>query len=388
MDKPLFSYINWGLVVCIILLFGVGELNLYSASGARMGSGVTLSDFYQRQFIWGLCGLGCMLLTMSIDYHRLRSLAWPFYIITLVLLALVPLIGTTVYGAKRWISLGFMSLQPSELAKISVFLLSARLLSRNGEPLGWKEFGSIVLMGLVPAAFIIKQPDLGSALMLLLILAGMILFHGIRKIIFKICALAAPCLLFLMWNVGMHDYQRQRILTFLNPDADPLGTGYHILQSRIAIGSGQMWGKGFTEGTQSQLRFLPDAVHGADLQHGAGRADAPGSPRDQGHLSLQHGPASGSTSRTLRAVTAGSIRRIILVRVCPGPISQKVSKPSAIICRISASHRTGETICRASRSAASSVYGRAVRFEYRGISPCLIAVCSRSCRKALAACSM
>ena len=78
MDKPLFSYINWGLVVCIILLFGVGELNLYSASGARMGSGVTLSDFYQRQFIWGLCGLGCMLLTMSIDYHRLRSLAWPF----------------------------------------------------------------------------------------------------------------------------------------------------------------------------------------------------------------------------------------------------------------------------------------------------------------------
>ena len=258
MDKPLFSYINWGLVVCIILLFGVGELNLYSASGARMGSGVTLSDFYQRQFIWGLCGLGCMLLTMSIDYHRLRSLAWPFYIITLVLLALVPLIGTTVYGAKRWISLGFMSLQPSELAKISVFLLSARLLSRNGEPLGWKEFGSIVLMGLVPAAFIIKQPDLGSALMLLLILAGMILFHGIRKIIFKICALAAPCLLFLMWNVGMHDYQRQRILTFLNPDADPLGTGYHILQSRIAIGSGQMWGKGFTEGTQSQLRFLPE----------------------------------------------------------------------------------------------------------------------------------
>ena len=186
MDKPLFSYINWGLVVCIILLFGVGELNLYSASGARMGSGVTLSDFYQRQFIWGLCGLGCMLLTMSIDYHRLRSLAWPFYIITLVLLALVPLIGTTVYGAKRWISLGFMSLQPSELAKISVFLLSARLLSRNGEPLGWKEFGSIVLMGLVPAAFIIKQPDLGSALMLLLILAGMILFHGIRKIIFKL----------------------------------------------------------------------------------------------------------------------------------------------------------------------------------------------------------
>jgi len=268
MDKPLFSYINWGLVVCIILLFGVGELNLYSASGARIGSGVTLSDFYQRQFIWGLCGLGCMLLTMSIDYHRLRSLAWPFYIITLVLLALVPLIGTTVYGAKRWISLGFMSLQPSELAKISVFLLSARLLSRNGEPLGWKEFGSIVLMGLVPAAFIIKQPDLGSALMLLLILAGMILFHGIRKIIFKVCALAAPCILFLMWNVGMHDYQRQRILTFLNPDADPLGTGYHILQSRIAIGSGQMWGKGFTEGTQSQLHHPVQPVPALHLLNG------------------------------------------------------------------------------------------------------------------------
>lgn len=258
MDKPLISYINWGLLICVLALFTVGELNLYSASGTRMGSGLTLSNFYQRQLIWGLCGLGSMLLTMSFDYHRLRSLAWPFYLVTVFLLILVPLVGTTVYGAKRWISLGFMSLQPSELAKISVFLLAARLLARTGEPLGWKLFGSVLLMGIIPVGLIIKQPDLGTALMLLLILAGMLLFHGLKGSVFRICALAVPGAAAFMWFVGMHDYQRQRILTFLNPGADPLGTGYHILQSRIAIGSGQLWGKGFTEGTQSQLRFLPE----------------------------------------------------------------------------------------------------------------------------------
>ncbi|MCR5171108.1 MAG: rod shape-determining protein RodA [Desulfovibrio sp.] len=256
--KPLVTYINWGLVFFALALFLVGEMNLYSASGARLGTGSTLSNFYQKQAVWGLCGLASMLAVMSFDYRKLKAVAWPFYIVTLVLLLLVPLIGTTVYGAKRWISLGAMSIQPSELAKISVFLLGARLLAKDGEPLGWKGFAGAAAMGLVPVAFILKQPDLGTAIMIVLILGCMILFHGIKGSIFKICVLAVPAVLYVMWNFGMHDYQRQRILTFLDPSADPLGSGYHILQSRIAIGSGQLWGKGFTEGTQSQLRFLPE----------------------------------------------------------------------------------------------------------------------------------
>ena len=116
MDKHLYSYINWGLLACMLLLYLVGVGNLYSASGTRIESGTALNPFYQRQLIWGLCGIVCMLLAMLFDYRQLRNLAWPFFLITVVLLLLVPIAGKTVYGAKRWISLGFMSIQPSELA--------------------------------------------------------------------------------------------------------------------------------------------------------------------------------------------------------------------------------------------------------------------------------
>lgn len=258
MDKRLFSYLNWGLLACMLLLYLVGVGNLYSASGTRVETGLSLSSFYQRQLIWGLCGLGSMLLAMSFDYRQLRNLAWPFFLITLALLLLVPVVGKTVYGAKRWLSLGFMSIQPSEMAKLAVLVLGARLLARDGRPLGWKDFCAVLCVGLVPCALIISQPDLGTTLLILLILGGMILFHGLRGYVLKTCLLAVPALAAFMWVVGMHDYQRQRILTFLDPGNDPRGTGYHIIQSRIAIGSGQLWGKGFKEGTQSQLRFLPE----------------------------------------------------------------------------------------------------------------------------------
>ena len=258
MDKSLFSYINWGLLACMLLLYLVGVGNLYSASGTRVESGLAFNSFYQRQIIWGLCGLACMLLAMMFDYRQLRNLAWPFFFLTIFLLLLVPIAGKTVYGAKRWISLGFMSLQPSELAKLSVLVLAARLLARDSRPLGWKDFFSVFFICLLPCALIITQPDLGTTMLLLLILAGMILFHGLKGYVLKTCLLAVPGVGAFMWFVGMHDYQRQRILTFLDPTTDPRGTGYHIIQSRIAIGSGELWGKGFKEGTQSQLRFLPE----------------------------------------------------------------------------------------------------------------------------------
>ncbi|MDY0259180.1 rod shape-determining protein RodA [Desulfovibrio sp.] len=258
MDKSLLSYINWGLLACMLLLYLVGVGNLYSASGTRVESGLAFNSFYQRQIIWGLCGLACMLLAMMFDYRQLRNLAWPFFFLTIFLLLLVPIAGKTVYGAKRWISLGFMSLQPSELAKLSVLVLAARLLARDSRPLGWKDFFSVFFICLLPCALIITQPDLGTTMLLLLILAGMILFHGLKGYVLKTCLLAVPGVGALMWFVGMHDYQRQRILTFLDPTTDPRGTGYHIIQSRIAIGSGELWGKGFREGTQSQLRFLPE----------------------------------------------------------------------------------------------------------------------------------
>ncbi|MBQ7456058.1 MAG: rod shape-determining protein RodA [Desulfovibrio sp.] len=258
MDMRLFSHINWPLIACITLLFLIGLLNLYSASGTRLEDGIIVSSFYQKQIVWGVCGLGCMLVTLTFDYRRLKNFAWIFYWIVLALLILVALIGKNVYGATRWISLGGISFQPSELAKIAVLILTARLLSHDGQPLGWKRFFGLLVIGFLPCVFILQQPDLGTSMMLLLILGGMIVFHGMRAVVFRSCLVAIPCCGALLWFVGMHDYQRQRILSFLNPGLDPRGTGYHILQSRIAIGSGQLWGKGFTEGTQSQLRFLPE----------------------------------------------------------------------------------------------------------------------------------
>lgn len=257
-DRRLFSHINWGLLACLLVLFFAGVGNLYSASGNRMEGGLLVSSFYQRQLVWGAIGICGMLAAMVFDYRRLRNFAWPFFILALVLLILVPLVGKTVYGAKRWISLGFINMQPSEIAKLAVLVLAARVLSRDGRPLGWADFFKVLLVGLAPAAFIIIQPDLGTTLNLLLLLGGMILFHGIRAHVLKICLLAVPCIGAFMWIAGMHDYQRQRVLTFLDPSNDPRGAGYHIIQSQIAIGSGQMWGKGFLEGTQSQLRFVPE----------------------------------------------------------------------------------------------------------------------------------
>ncbi|MDR3320582.1 MAG: rod shape-determining protein RodA [Desulfovibrio sp.] len=258
MDTRLFSYINWSLLVSMLLLFLIGAGNLYSASGTRLDSGMSFSSFYQRQLVWGICGLGCMLAVMSFDYRRLSNLAWPFFLVVLALLLLLTMTGKTIYGANRWLSLGFMSIQPSEIAKLAVILLTARILARKASSLGWKDFFTTLAIAVFPCVLIVIQPDLGTTLMILLILTGMILFHGLHGYVFKICLLFAPCAASFMWFVGMHNYQRQRILTFLNPGNDLRGTGYHILQSRIAVGSGQLWGKGFTEGTQSQLRFLPE----------------------------------------------------------------------------------------------------------------------------------
>lgn len=258
MDKRLISHLNWGLIFCIAALFFVGIINLYSASGTRIEDGLAFSDFYQKQLIWGGLGLIAMFGAVCLDYRKLRNFAWVFYVISLILLIMVPFAGKTVYGAKRWLSLGFFSIQPSEAVKLSVLVLAARLLAQDGSPLGWTDFFKVVLIGIVPATLILLQPDLGTTMLILFILAGMILFHGIRSYVFKTCVLLAPLLALFMWFVGMHDYQRQRILSFLNPDSDPRGAGYHILQSRIAIGSGEIWGKGFREGTQSQLRFLPE----------------------------------------------------------------------------------------------------------------------------------
>ncbi|QJT09943.1 rod shape-determining protein RodA [Oceanidesulfovibrio marinus] len=256
-DRRVIKYLNWPLLGFTVALFAVGAVNLYSASAIRLEDGIALAPYFEKQLIWGLVGLGGMIAFMLFDYNKFYTLAWPLFIVTLLLLAAVPLFGTKIYGAKRWLDFGAFNFQPSEVAKISVLILGARLLSRNPEKLGWKEFLFTVFVVMIPAGLVVIQPDLGSALNLLLLLAGIILYRGLKGRVLKVLAIIVPAMLPLGWFF-LHDYQKQRILTFLDPTNDPLGAGYHIIQSQIAIGSGRLWGKGFLQGTQSQLRFLPE----------------------------------------------------------------------------------------------------------------------------------
>ena len=257
MDRRLMSNINWGLLLLTFALFSIGVFNLYSASGVRMQAGVVLDPYYKKQLIWGAVGLGGMFFFMFFNYRHLNVLAWPIFIFSLLLLAAVPVWGKTILGAKRWLSLGLFNFQPSEAAKISLLLLGAKLLSKRSEKLDFWEFSFIVMVGFLPAGLIIIQPDLGSGLNLMLLLSGMILYRGVKSGLFKGLLVAIPVLVPMGWFF-LKDYQKQRILTFLDPGSNPLGAGYHIIQSQIAIGSGRMWGKGFLQGTQSQLRFLPE----------------------------------------------------------------------------------------------------------------------------------
>lgn len=256
-DRRILLHINWSLLGLTVLLFAVGVLNLYSASGFRMEGGLSVNPFYKKQFLWGMMGFGGMLFFMLFDYRHLKTLAWPMFWVTVLLLLCVPFFGKTIYGARRWLDLGFFNLQPSEVAKISILLIGAKILSKGQLPLGWLRLFAVIAVGMLPAGLVILQPDLGSGLSVLLLLGGLVLYRGVEMRVFKTLVIMGPILMPLSWFF-LHDYQKQRILTFLNPGRDPLGAGYHIIQSQIAIGSGRLWGKGFLGGTQSQLRFLPE----------------------------------------------------------------------------------------------------------------------------------
>ena len=257
MDRRLITHANWSLLAFTGMLFFVGVANLYSASGVRFEDGIMVAPFYQKQLVWGAAGLGCMIAFTLFDYRHLRTLALPFFALSIILLLLVPAMGKTVYGAKRWLDLGLFSLQPSEVAKIATLLLGATILSRYKDPLTGLELVFMLAVIAIPCGLIFAQPDLGTTLLILFLLGGITLYHGVKKYVFKTCCIILPLLLPVSWFF-LKGYHKERILTFLDPSRDLQGAGYHITQSQIAIGSGQMWGKGFQGGTQSLLRFLPE----------------------------------------------------------------------------------------------------------------------------------
>ena len=254
-DRRLVQNFDWVLLGLVLIVVATGIVNLYSA-GYNRGEGTPL---YVKQLYWLAVGLGVMCVTLTYDYRHLEKLSYPIYILSILLLVAVMFGGKMVSGSRRWLPLGPLAFQPAEIAKIAIILALATYFNRRPriEAMGLKDLivpGGLVL---IPVALIIKQPDLGSGILVALVAASLILFVGVRWRTLMGCGLTLVMLSPVIWHF-LKDYQRQRVLTFLDPGKDPLGAGYHILQSMIAVGSGQFWGKGFLQGTQSQLYFLPE----------------------------------------------------------------------------------------------------------------------------------
>ena len=245
----------FGMMLTILILSVVGFVLMYSASGGSM------QPWASRQMIHFATFFPVMLIIALVDTRFWFRHAYTFYGICLFLLLVVALQGHTAMGATRWINLGFFKLQPSELVKISVVLALARYFHRLGSE-QVKDVSALIMplfMVLIPFALILKQPDLGTALTLLMVGGAMFWIVGVRLWKFALVGASAVAAFPLIWfSDRLHDYQKNRIINFLNPEHDPLGTGYNIIQSKIAIGSGGIFGKGLLQGSQSQLSFLPE----------------------------------------------------------------------------------------------------------------------------------
>lgn len=243
------------IVLCVLLLNLISIASLYSSlhqQGQFVGN-----QILNKQFAWIALAWFVFIIFNFINYRLYYNLAFPIYALTILLIGAVYLTGYKVMGAQRWLLIGGLTLQPSELSKIAIIIVMARFLSHPPLNNFFKDFCIPFSLVGFAALIIIKQPDLGTAIVIGLIAFGMGVFSKIKKryfvLILALILIAAP----FSWNL-LKSYQQKRLAVFIDPNIDPLGSGYTIIQSKIAIGSGQIFGKGFLAGTQNQFNFLPE----------------------------------------------------------------------------------------------------------------------------------
>ncbi|MEZ0392649.1 MAG: rod shape-determining protein RodA [Pseudobdellovibrionaceae bacterium] len=258
-ERTLFKRIDWNFVLVILALNLVGLINLYSATHGPHS--VEVESLFLNQIVWLGAGWSCFFIATLIDYSIISRIAYLFYFLNLGAILYVTFFGKVALGAQRWIDLGFFHYQPSETMKLCLIMLMSKILSQRsvqGAGMGMKQLiWPLMILG-VPFILVVEQPDLGTAMMLTAIGGTMIIFCKVRKSILGICIAAAMVALPVAWKYGLRDYQRARVVNFLSPTNDPRGSGYNSIQSKIAVGSGKLLGKGFRKGTQSQLEFLPE----------------------------------------------------------------------------------------------------------------------------------
>ena len=267
-DFKILNKIDWNLLFATFLIPVLGLIILYSA-GFNHDIDFSNATFFQKAFaskvcfkqlVFMLAGLVVLTIVASISPNFFANFSFLFYSVGVTLLLAVSLFGVVSKGSRRWLDFGPLHLQPSEMMKIGVILALARYLSKNPPPKGGYTLIQLILpfaIFLVPMAFIIKQPDLGTGLAVGGIGFMMVLFMGINWKALLFMFLTACAIIPIGWS-KLHDYQKNRIINLFDPDFDPKGSGYHVAQSKIAVGSGQIFGKGFLKGTQTQLEFLPE----------------------------------------------------------------------------------------------------------------------------------
>jgi rod shape determining protein RodA len=252
-ERRLYHHVDWAMVAAIFALCGISLAQIYSATGG-------FTRIYFTQIYGIVLGIVALLVCLSIDYRTLADKSHFIYIGIVALLLYVLFFGAVRGGSRRWIDLGVFNLQPSEFAKAVVALVLAKFFGESRR--GAMTRVDLLIAGAltaVPLLVIARQPDLGTAVTLLPVLFAIAFVAGMPMRIFGILAIAGVLVAPVAWKFALQDYQKERISTFLNPEQDAKGAGYQQIQARITVGSGGLWGKGFTKGTQGQLRFLPVA---------------------------------------------------------------------------------------------------------------------------------
>ncbi len=256
-DRRLLQNFDWILLFLLFLIGILSVMNLYSATYPIRDAGG--SQILLKQIYWFLIGFTVLGVFTTFDYHVLERIAYSIYIFSIILLILVFVIGVEVNGSRRWIKLFGIAFQPSEFAKIAIVIVLAKYFTDHGDIKDHRLVDLIrpFILIAIPCALIFEEPDLGSAVILAIISFSVILFMKIKWSSLLILVITCLLLTYPLW-LSMKEYQQKRILILLRPEMEPRGAGYHIIQSKIAVGSGLLWGKGFLKGTQTRLHFLPE----------------------------------------------------------------------------------------------------------------------------------
>ncbi len=258
-ERTILKRIDWNLVLFIFALNIVGLFNLYSATHGPHSQDI--QGLFLNQIIWLGAGWSLFFIFTFVDYSIVSRVAYILYFLNLGAVLFVMFFGAVALGAQRWIDLGFMRYQPSETMKLAMIMVFAKTMAHKRTDQGGMGIRDllwpVILMG-IPFVLIVKQPDLGTALLIAAISGSVILFMKVKRWILAVVVISGLVAAPIAWNYALRDYQKARIQNFISPTNDPRGSGYNSIQSKIAVGSGRFFGKGFRKGTQSQLEFLPE----------------------------------------------------------------------------------------------------------------------------------